>query len=817
MQTRLKVYGLNKNIIMLKNYFKTAFRNLWRNKNFTIINISGLAVGMAVCLCIFLIIQFELSFDKFHSKKDRIYRIYTEQQNEDGARPTSGVPYPLPKAIHNDFPSMTASAVYSDRDDQIIIADESNQQSFKKFKEQEGVFFVEPSFLQIFDFPLLAGEYTSLKDPNTALLTKSTAEKYFGDWKLAIGKTIKRNNKQLLKITGVLADAPQNTDFQLKILASYATIIDQFRSNADDWQSVASNHGCYFLMPEGMTASSMNTQLVAFTKKYKKEEAERGKQLVQPLTDVHYNGDINNFSDRSVSKALINTMWLIAAFILLIACVNFINLATAQAFNRAKEVAVRKVMGSNRQQLQLQFYSETALVTLFAILLSVGLVVLGLPYISSILELPLTLSFIKNPGMIFFLALIAVVITLLAGFYPALVLSRFNPVTALKSKMKASRTKGISLRRGLVVFQFVIAQALIIGTIIIVKQMNYFRNYSMGFDKDAIVNINFPDDSTARAKLDYLKNKLSAVDGVKSTSFSFASPADEGNWSSSFRFDHAEKETDWNANLKWADADYLKTYGISLVAGRNINPSDTVKEYLVNETLLKRLGITDPNQALNKEIDLWDEMKFPIVGVIKDFNAMSLREGIVPILITTMKNFYGTANIKLSTKDINGTLKKVEAVWNEVYPDFVYEQKFLDAKIGNFYNQERKLAELYKIFAVLAIFLSCLGLYGLASFMAVQKTKEVGIRKVLGASVNNIIFLFSKEFLMLIGIAFLIAAPLAYYFMHEWLQDFVYRVNISWWVIALAGLIAIAVALITISFKAVKAAIANPVKSLRSE
>ncbi len=817
MQTLLKVYGLNKNIIMLKNYFKTAFRNLWRNKNFTIINISGLAVGMAVCLCIFLIIQFELSFDKFHSKKDRIYRIYTEQQNEDGARPTSGVPYPLPKAIHNDFPSMTASAVYSDRDDQIIIADESNQQSFKKFKEQEGVFFVEPSFLQIFDFPLLAGEYTSLKDPNTALLTKSTAEKYFGDWKLAIGKTIKRNNKQLLKITGVLADAPQNTDFQLKILASYATIIDQFRSNADDWQSVASNHGCYFLMPEGMTASSMNTQLVAFTKKYKKEEAERGKQLVQPLTDVHYNGDINNFSDRSVSKALINTMWLIAAFILLIACVNFINLATAQAFNRAKEVAVRKVMGSNRQQLQLQFYSETALVTLFAILLSVGLVVLGLPYISSILELPLTLSFIKNPGMIFFLALIAVVITLLAGFYPALVLSRFNPVTALKSKMKASRTKGISLRRGLVVFQFVIAQALIIGTIIIVKQMNYFRNYSMGFDKDAIVNINFPDDSTARAKLDYLKNKLSAVDGVKSTSFSFASPADEGNWSSSFRFDHAEKETDWNANLKWADADYLKTYGISLVAGRNINPSDTVKEYLVNETLLKRLGITDPNQALNKEIDLWDEMKFPIVGVIKDFNAMSLREGIVPILITTMKNFYGTANIKLSTKDINGTLKKVEAVWNEVYPDFVYEQKFLDAKIGNFYNQERKLAELYKIFAVLAIFLSCLGLYGLASFMAVQKTKEVGIRKVLGASVNNIIFLFSKEFLMLIGIAFLIAAPLAYYFMHEWLQDFVYRVNISWWVIALAGLIAIAVALITISFKAVKAAIANPVKSLRSE
>jgi ABC-type antimicrobial peptide transport system permease subunit len=339
----------------------------------------------------------------------------------------------------------------------------------------------------------------------------------------------------------------------------------------------------------------------------------------------------------------------------------------------------------------------------------------------------------------------------------------------------------------------------------------------MGFDKEAIVNISFPDDSTGRSKLSYLKNKLNAIDGIKSSSFSFASPADDGNWSSNFRYDHAAKETDWNANLKWADADYLKTYNIPLVAGRNLNPSDTAREYLVNETLLKRLGITDPNQALNKEIDLWGEMKFPIVGVVKDFNAMSLRQGIVPVLMTTAKNFYGTVNLKLDAKDMTATLKKVETTWNEVYPDFVYEQKFLDAKIENFYKQESKLADLYKIFAVLAIFLSCLGLYGLASFMAVQKTKEVGIRKVLGASVNNIIFLFSKEFLMLIGIAFLIAAPLAYYFMHGWLQDFVYRVNISWWVIALAGLIAIAVALITISFKAVKAAIANPVTSLRSE
>lgn len=802
---------------MIKNYFKTAFRNLWRNRNFTAMNVSGLAVGIAVCLVIFLIIQFELSFDNFHSKKDRIYRVITEQQNEDGVKPTSGVPFPLPKAVQNDFPSIVSTAIYSDRDDQIIIPDETNAQSFKKFKEDKGVFFAEPSFFRIFDFPLLAGEYASLKDPNTALLTKATAEKYFGDWRLAMGKTIRRNNKQLLKITGILADIPENTDFQIRILASYASLKNEFSSNADDWQSIASNNGCYILLPEGMTASSMNTQLVAFTKKYRKEDAARSKQLLQSLSDVHYNEAIGNYIDRRVSKGLINTLWLVAAFILLIACVNFINLATAQAFNRAKEVAVRKVMGSSRQQLRMQFYSETALITMAAILLSVLLVMIALPYISSILKLPLALSFTKNPGILLFLLATAVIVILLAGFYPALVLARFNPVTALKSKVAAGRTKGISLRRGLVVFQFVVAQALIIGTVIIVKQMNYFRSYSMGFDKEAIVNVAFPEDSVGRSKLDYLRNKLLAIDGIKSASFSFASPADDGNWSSNFRFDHAEKETDWNANLKWADAEYLKTYSIPLVAGRNLNPSDTAREFLVNETFLKRLGITDPNQAINKEIDLWGQMKFPIVGVIKDFNAMSLRQGIVPVLITSVKNFYGIAGIKLSTNDMNGTLKKVEAVWNETYPDFVYEQKFLDAKIENFYVQEGKLSELFKIFAALAIFLSCLGLYGLASFMAVQKTKEVGIRKVLGASVNSIIFLFSKEFLVLIGIAFLVAAPLAWYFMHGWLQDFVYRISISWWILALSGFITAAVAVITISFKAVKAALANPVKSLRTE
>jgi ABC-type antimicrobial peptide transport system permease subunit len=515
---------------------------------------------------------------------------------------------------------------------------------------------------------------------------------------------------------------------------------------------------------------------------------------------------------------LIRTLWLIAGFILLIGCANFVNLSTAQAINRAKEVGVRKVLGGNKGQLKVQFFSETALITIASVLLGTAIAFGSLPFINSILKLPLAIDLIKNISILIFLFAIAFFVVLLAGFYPAIVLSGFNPINALKTRIAAGKTKGVSLRRGLVVFQFVVAQALIIGTLIVVKQMDYFRNRDMGFDKNAIINVSIPEDSTSLTKLDYLKNKLTGIKGVKSVSFSFASPADDGNWNSGFRFDNAAKESDWEVNLKWADADYLKTYNIPLVAGRNLYPSDTVREYLVNEELVKRLGLSSPDQALNKPIDMWDhQVKGTIVGVTQDFNARSLRKAMMPVLISTEKQFYTKAGIKMETALIPDILKKVEKTWNEVYPDYVYEPKFLDAKIENFYAQENRLSQLYKIFAVLAIFLSCLGLYGLASFMAAQRIKEVGIRKVLGASIHSIILLFSKEFLVLIGIAFVIAAPIAWYFMNGWLQDFVYRIQISWWILLLSGLLAVVVALLTIGFKAVKAAVANPVKSLRTE
>ncbi len=368
-------------------------------------------------------------------------------------------------------------------------------------------------------------------------------------------------------------------------------------------------------------------------------------------------------------------------------------------------------------------------------------------------------------------------------------------------------------------FQFIIAQALIIGTLIIVKQMNYFMDQPLGFDKDAIINVPFRVDTFVSDRVDYLKQQLLSVTGVKAVSFSSNTPVEDANdiWST-FKFDHAIKEADFKAITKFADDEYVPAYKLQLIAGRNLQPSNMTREFLVNESLMKSLGIKNPDEILNKEISIWgDRIKCPVVGVLKDFNDRSFRHDPAPLIITTNITMYSQAAIKLETKNISSTLQSVKTIWEQTFPNFVYEYRFLDDKIAGFYKQESQLAQLYKIFAAIAIFLSCLGLYGLASFMAVQRTKEVGIRKVLGASAGNIVYLFSKEFIMLIAIAFAIAAPIAWYYMHDWLQNYAYRIDISWWLFAAGGFIAIIIALVTISFRAIKAAFANPVNSLRSE
>lgn len=802
---------------MFKNYLKTALRNLKRNKAYAIINTLGLAVGIAACLLIFLVVQFESSFDNFHPKKDSIFRVATEFHTQDGVSYSDGIAFPVAKSLRIDFPQIKEVASIYKSGGQITVEDESTNQ--KKLQE-DNFYYTEPQFFSMFNFSWLAGNAkTSLNNPNNAVLTQATAEKYFGNWKAAIGKTIKYENKDSYTITGILKNIPHNSDFPLSVVVPYSALEQTYvKNNLNDWVSTFGGAYTFVVLPTDLPVDKFNTQLKSFAKKHKPAEYASDGYVAQPLSEIHFDERFGNFNDHTFSHSLIKALSLIGIFLIVIACVNFINLATAQAVNRSKEVGVRKVLGSNRKQLAFQFLGETALIVFIALIIAIAVAILALPFLNKLLEVQMTMNFIANPSLISFVIAAGIFVTILSGIYPAIILSGFNPITALKSKVTAKMVGGISLRRVLVVLQFAIAQILIIGMFIVVSQMNFFRNASLGFDKAAIINVPLPGDSINHTKIDYLRNQLLTNPNIKSVSFSFGSPSSGSNWNSDFKFNHAQKSTNFSANLKWADVDYFKTYNLQFVAGRPYYPSDTVREFVVNETLLRKLGITNPKDAIGKQIDFWDGGKVgDIVGVIKDFNSYSLREPMAPVVLSTYKDVYQTINIKIKPGAEKSVLPYIEKLWTNTYPDYVYDYKFLDQTIENFYKQEDQLSQLYKIFAGIAIFISCLGLYGLVSFMAVQRTKEVGIRKVLGASARNIIYLLSKEFTVLIIIAFIISAPIAYLIMHHWLQNYSYRIPLSASIFILAIISSVIIAWLTVAHRAIKAAMANPVKSLRTE
>ena len=803
---------------MFKNLFKTAWRNVLRNKAYTFINILGLGLGISICLIIFVLIQFHSSFDNFHSKKDRIYRLLTEYHHADSKDIFygSGVPKAVPTGIKTDISGIEEVVpIYHRNEDQIQVLNAEGLIK-KKFKEYH-TFATTPSFFKVFDLPLLLGnKLTAINDPNSVVLSQEAATRYFGDWKTAIGKNIKWDNKNVLKVTGVLAPVPKNSDFQPSMILSMGTGITADIIKSKDWDGTSSDFGCYVLLAPNVTEARLTARLRALVKKNHTRD-NMDSEIAQPLNQVHFDNKTGNYSNKSITPQMIKMLWMIALFILVIACVNFINLATAQAVNRAKEVGVRKVLGGNRGQLQMQFLTETLVIVLLALALSAGISALAVPMVGKIMDLPLSAGMLLQFKVAAFVAALTVGVTLIAGFYPSIVLSRFNPINALKSKVTFKTSRGISLRHALVVFQFIIAQGLIICTIIIVKQMNYFTHESMGFAKDAIVNVPFPSDSTGISKLEYLKKKLTDINGVQQVSLSSNVPAGEdANWTM-FTYENAAKPVDFYSIIKMADEQYIPTYKLKLVAGRNVVASDTIREFLVNEALTKKLGITNPENALNKQIALGKFAKGRIVGVLKNYHNRSFKDDYAPLLITTFKKNYELTNIKLNTANVAASLKGIEKLWNEVYPDYAFEYQFLDERVAGFYKQESQLANIYQCFAIVAILLSCLGLYGLASFMAVQRIKEVGIRKVLGSSVGAIVYLFSKEFVILIGIGFAIAAPITWYFMDKWLQDYIYRIHIHWSIFLLAGFIAIGIALATVSYQLIKAALVNPVKSLRSE
>ena len=808
---------------MFRNYFKTSWRNLMRNKSYAAINITGLAIGIAACLLIFLVVQYETSFDNFHINKDRIYRVVNVSQGPDGVTQGSGTPMPMADGLRLEFPQLPKVGSIMLNDGSLFSISKSGGSAIKKFKE-DSAYYADPQFFQIFNFKWLAGDKkTALAEPNAMVLSRAEADKFFGDWRTAMGKTVKYNNQRDFKVTGIIENTPANTDFPLRVLLSWVTLVSKggdLSGNAEDWVSTFTDHNTYVVLPAGMGEQKFNADLAALAKKripapYNKNSSFQ----LQALGDMHYNTQVNVYGGHPFSKKLLDVISLIGLFLLIIACVNFINLATAQAINRSKEVGIRKVLGSNRYQLIVQFITETLIITWFAVVLASVIAMITLPMLNGLLEIHLSGGFLLNPMVILFLTGVIIGVTFLAGFYPALVLSGYNPIVALKNKIKAGHSSGISLRRVLVVTQFCIAQFLVIGTLVLVYQMNYFKNKALGFNKDAVITVPFPGDSIARTRINALKNQLLQTSGVKAVSISLYGPADNSSWHSDFKFDNSPKQVDFGASLKWADPDFFKLYDIKFVAGGPYKNTDTISGYVVNETLIHKLGITDPRQAIGKNIMLWNDPKKKalIAGVVKDFNVGTLKKAIPPVLMAPWKEFYGKLNIKIQPGNAHQTLANIESLWNKTYPEGIYEYQFLDKTIAGFYKNEDQLSTLYKIFAGIAIFISCLGLYGLVSFMAVQRIKEVGIRKTLGASVGNIVYLFSKEFTVLIVIAFAMSAPVGYYFMHEWLQDFSYRITIGPDIFILAMIMSVIIAWLTVGYKAVKAALTNPVKSLRSE
>jgi putative ABC transport system permease protein len=804
---------------MFRNYCKTAFRNLVRNKRFGLINISGLAIGITSSILIFVVVHYELSYDTFEPGNQHIYEAAMEDVYPDGTFYTPGTPYPMLEVMKTRFPQMVTGVLYSAGGSQLtVVAADGTPSKEKRFIEDNGVFFADADLFKVFKTGWLSGSPQVLDQPNKIVLSKKMAEKYFGQWTEAVGKYIRMDNLNTLQVAGIIQDPPGNSDFQFRAITSYPV----FKSNTyypytRDWGNTNSNEQLYVLLGDGQSLSAVNASLEKFSlDKFSGHGPKGSKRTVflRPLSLLHFDTRMENMGDHVTNKSTLWTLSLIAGFILLMACINFVNLSTVQAVNRSKEIGVRKVLGSSRWNLLWQILGETSFIVGASILLAVGLTQICLPYIRHIASINETISLFNWQTGIYLLS-VFVTITLLAGLYPAYVASGFSPTLALKNKINSASVGGISVRRTLVVIQFAISQVLIVGTLIAVSQMNYVQNADLGLRKEGILVIRGNGDSVQISRMKEFKEELLRNKSVEEISQCSDVPSSDNNSSGDFSFDH-KPPANFNLYYKFGDADYCKTFGLQLVAGRLPEQTDTIKDLLINETLASKLGLKSPEEALGKDLQFGGDWR-KVVGVVKDFRTNSLRESTKPLMIACDKNQYTYTALKLKSSNLGAIRDDVQQVWDKFFPEYASQTYFMDEKIEAFYTQEHQLALLYKIFAGIAVFISCLGLYGLVSFMAVQKKKEVGIRKVLGASITQIIYLFSKEFTVLILIAFAVAVPVSWFMMNDWLQHFVYRIPIRPLLFAASIGISVFIAWLTVGYKSFQAARMNPARSLKSE
>jgi putative ABC transport system permease protein len=808
---------------MIKNYLLITFRNFVRNGNYTLINILGLSIGISSCLIIFLIVSNDLSFDKFHSQYDRIYRVVVESKTASGTDHGSTTPYPFTKAFRNDFPEVPLIAQLHVQEDVLMKVGADK-------RRLRYALFADSLFFEVFDFKVLSGNpKVDLAEPGKVFLTKSLADNLSSGGRPVT--TIKLDNKLELEVAGIVADPPSNSHISFSMVVSMPSLYKEFLGfPLDSWGLTMAGYN-YLVLPEHLSPAKLEEELTKFTVKYHSaEDAARKKFKLQPLREIHFDQQYteNPGTASNANKSDLLVMGLLGAFILAIACVNFINLATALAIKKSKEIGIRKTLGAGRGQLTMYFLSETFILTVLSVVISLCAVEWLLRWLNNFLQLSLALNLTTDPWLVSFIILLVFFTTTLAGFYPAIVVSAFNPLAVLKNKITAHATSGAAVRKVLVVFQFVIAQVLIMGTLIIAGQMEYFREKPLGFNADAVINVPLPEN--AREKLNSLKTRLESHAAIRNLTLSLGAPTSGTNFSTGHFLSDKGPQERHSVQLKPVDLSYLETYGLSMAAGRWFTESEERSilqaedpwtanyTYIINEAGARRLGFTNPSDIVGKKITTGiNDINAEVIGVVRDFHTTSLHEAIDPVIMIILPQFYYEAGIKVTTKDLTNVIAFIERHWLEVYPEYDFTYQFLDDQVAKLYERDARTFTLFKVFAGISIFIGCLGLYGLISFMASQKLKEVGIRKVMGASVASIMILFSKEFVKLILISFCIATPLAYYFMNQWLEGFAYHISIPWTVYVVGVVSTLFIALLTVSYRSAEAARSNPADTLRTE
>ena len=815
---------------MIKNHLKIAFRQLVKNKVLSGINILSLSIGLTGALVCYLILQHQFSFDHFHSNAENIHRIVQHTHRNGSTAHWSTICYPLPAALRADFPDIKATQTAGPFNR--IFSVENAIGDIIRFEEDQ-VLFADEHYLSFFDFQdyypkdqdiWLAGDRsTAFDDPYAVVITEAIAERYFGQSALKgqeiVGKTMYLDNDNALTVTGVLRNPPNNTNLNFDLLLPYELfrMNDPYRSS--NWAGNY-NGSAFVQLPDNVQAATFEETLNTWKKNYlKAEDFDRIEYRLQALSDIH----LNNLYASTPGSYVVNQKLLwglgaMAVFLLLIGCINFINLSTARMTRRAKEVSVNKVLGSSKSQLRRQFLSETILLSSLALgisIFSTHLIVNWFNHSFNLVDIHLAIS----PDTYLFGFGITAITALLAGSYPAIVLSNLSPMQGLKPQNFSFSISGFGLRQSLIVLQFSIVFILLIGMLLARNQMKLFLEEDMGFAQESIVSINIPGGN--REALESFRTQILAHPNIEEMSYGSGIPmTNDFAYGTDVRFPHESEDKRRSAEMKVVDLHYQNLYELKMLAGKWLgrsNVQDAFNGFVVNEALVETMGMT-VEEAIGQQLVI-NEGQAPIIGVVEDFNNNPLKEAVAPcLLFYWVTGFFHEAGLKISApSDLASTLAFVKDTWHTNFPEAIFDYQFVDESLANYYQLESFIYQTVRIFSIIAILIGCIGLYGLMTFITTTRTKEIGIRKVLGASVTGIVALLSKDFIKLVVLAFAIATPVAYYFMNQWLQNFVYRIEIQWWVFAIAGISAIGIAFLTVSFQSVKAAIANLIEALKNE